>query len=262
MAQRRGITAVFTLKGPEYKSKMCRSPYLKPLLGFFVFLLGAGVAFAADSPTGIAVAGECLKKVVQDRGAVTVASSVVSKTPKEASERAVSAHEAVKGEVKKLGLKDFLAETQGYSVLEECSYPDGRKVCQGYRARLATRFETSEIGRLGDIIGVASKLGSEEVSDLQTLVSPELMQREREGCLEVATKNALAKAQKIAAGAGVKLGRVRSIIEGGGEAPVSPMPRAFAMKAMAMAEDAAPTASVEARPIDIKVEVSAIYAIE
>jgi uncharacterized protein YggE len=88
------------------------------------------------------------------------------------------------------------------------------------------------------------------------------MQREREGCLEVATKNAQAKAAKIAAGAGVKLGRVLSIVEGSGDAPVAPLPRAYAMKAMAMAEDATPTASIEARPQDIKVEVSALYALE
>ncbi len=232
--------------------------------GFFIFLGAVPALFAADREKGggIAVTGECLTKVTQDRGSVTVASSLVAKTPKEASERAVTAHEAVKAEVKKLGLKDSIAETAGYSVYEECSYPDGRKVCQGYRARLATRFETSEIGRLGDIIAVASKLGSEEVSDLQTLVSPERMQKEREGCLEVATKNAQAKASKIAAGAGVKLGRVVSIDEGGGDAPVAPMPRAYAMKAMAMAEDAAPTASVEARPVDVRVVVSALYSID
>ena len=238
-----------------------------PILAFVALLIVAPPmsprrAFAAEQPTGISVTGECLRKVVQDRGAVTVASSVVAKTPKEASERAVTAHEQIKSEVRKLALKDFVTETAGYSVYEECSYPDGQKVCQGYRARLASRFETSEIGRLGDIIAVASKLGSEEVSDLQTLVSPELMQREREGCLEVATKNAQAKAAKIAAGAGVKLGRVLSIVEGSGDAPVAPLPRAYAMKAMAMAEEATPTASIEARPQDIKVEVSALYALE
>jgi hypothetical protein len=227
-----------------------------------LFVIPAFATTGEERTSGIAVTGECLKKVVQDRGAVTVASSIVAKTPKEASERAVTAHEAVKSEVKKLGLKDSVAETAGYSVYEECSYPDGRKACQGYRARLATRFETSEIGRLGDIIAVASKLGSEEVSDLQTLVSPELMQREREGCLEIATRNAEAKAQKIASGAGIKLGRVISISEGGSEAPVVAFPRAYAMKAAAMAEEAAPAASVEARPVDVRVVVSAVYGIE
>lgn len=209
---------------------------------------------------GISVIGECLTKVAQDRASVTVASSVVAKTPKEASEQAVRAHEALRAQIKKLELKDSSAETAGYSVFEECSYPEGRKACTGYRARLATRFETSEIGRIGEVIAVASTLGSEEVSDLRTLVSPQLMQQEREGCLEHATRNALAKAQKIAQGAGVKLGKLLALNESGTvEPPVMPFARGVAMESM-MVKSAAPT--IEAKPEDLRVSVSAVYAIE
>ena len=209
---------------------------------------------------GISVFGECIVKVTQDRGSVTVANTVVAKSAKEASEQAVRAHEALRAEVKKLQLKDSTAETAGYTVEEECSYPQGGKVCSGYRARLATQFESSEIGRIGEVIAVASKMGSEEVSDLRTLVSPQLMQHEREGCLEVATRNAMAKAQKIATGAGVRLGRLISISEaGGGEPPSVRFTRAVAM-ADRMVDSAAPT--IEAKPEDVRVVVSAVYAIE
>jgi len=224
----------------------------------------AALAVEGERPSGITVTGECLTKVVQDRGSVTVASTARSKASREASERVIKAHEEVRAAVKKLGLKDFIAETAGFSVFEECSYPEGKKVCTGYQARLATRFETSEIGRLGDIIGAAADLGAEEVSSLEMLVSPELMQREREECLERATQNAFAKATKIAAGAGVKLGRMESIVEGmGGGGPVTPMVGAFALRGgapMAAAEASGPT--VEARPVDVQVAVTANYAIE
>jgi uncharacterized protein YggE len=215
-----------------------------------------------EKVSGIAVAGECLAKVTQDRGSIVVASSVVARTAKEASERATRAHEAVKAAVKKLELKDGISETAGYSVFEECSYNNqGKRECRGYRARMATRFETSEISRLGDIIAVASEQSSEEVSELQTIVSPALMQRERESCLENATRNARAKAAMIAKGAGVKLGRVLSIREAGEDMPISPIPRGFAMT-RAVAEEASAAPSIEAKPLNVLVTVSVVFAIE
>ena len=232
------------------------------LLGWYDPAIPTAGASGGEPMSGISVTGECLIKVAQDRGSVTVASSVLAQTPKEASEQAVRAHEVVRAEVKALNLNDYIAETAGYSVNEECTWPDGRKVCAGYRARLATRFETSEIGRVGDIIAVAAQHSSEEVSDLTTLVSPALMQREREGCLEVATRNARARAEKIAAGAGVKLGPVISIIEGGVETPpIAPVTRGFPVQAMAMSE-AAPAPTVEARPVVLTVAVAAVFRIE
>lgn len=235
------------------------------MVAVFGVWLGGRAALAAEAqrPSGITVTGECLTKVVQDRGSVTVASTARSKISREASERVIKAHEEVRAAVKKLGLKDFVAETAGFSVFEECSYPDGKKVCTGYQARLATRFETSEIGRLGDIIGSAAELGAEEVSSLEMLVSPALMQREREACLERATQNAFSKATKIAAGAGVKLGRTVSIVEGmGGGGVVTPMAEAYSLRSAPMAAAEASGPTVEARPVDVQLVVTANYAIE
>lgn len=210
----------------------------------------------------ITVTGECLTRVVPDRGAVTVASTIVAKKPKEASEKTIAAHEAIKAEVMKLGLRDSVVETAGYSVIEECSYEGAKRSCGGFRARLATRFETSDISQIGEIISVASRLGAEEVAELQTFVSPQLMQREREGCLEVATRNARAKGEKIASGAGVALGGVQSIgeeVPSGG--PVWSMATRVAPMALA-GGDAAPEASVDARPVDVKVVVTAMFGIK
>jgi uncharacterized protein YggE len=209
----------------------------------------------------ISVTGECLARVAQDRGAVTVTSSVVAKTPQEASSKTIAAHEAIKNEVKRLSLRDGSTETVVYSVFEECSYDGSRRSCTGFRARLASRFETSDIARIGEVIGVASRLGAEEVSNLQTLVSPELMKREREGCLEQATRNAASKAAKLAAGAGVSLGRVRSIEEGVASREGWPVAREFAPRALTAMADSESEASVEAKPVDISVTVSVVYDI-
>lgn len=215
------------------------------------------------SPRGIVVSGECLTKVVQDRGSVVIGSTIVAKSTKEASERAIKAHESLKTRVIGLKLKDFISETAEYSVNQECSYDQGKRRCEGFRARLATRFETSEIGRIGDIIAISSELGSEEVSDLSTFASPETLKSAREGCLEVAMKNAASKAQILAKGAGVLLGKlqlVQEVSSHGGPRPFPLARRAFEAEAMSDTASAAP--SIDARPLDLKIEITAQYGIE
>jgi uncharacterized protein YggE len=216
-----------------------------------------------DDSSGIVVSGECLIKVLQDRGSVVIGSTTVAKNTKEASEKVIKAHETLKTRIRELMLKDFVVETAQYSVDQECSYDQGRRRCEGFRARLATRFETSEIARLGDIIGVSSQLGSEEVSELATFASPQTLKAAREACLEVAMKNAASKAQILAKGAGVALGRLKTVREVSPHGGVRPMPMASrALEAAAMSDMEGAGPSVDARPLDLKVEITAQYGIE
>jgi uncharacterized protein YggE len=244
----------------------CNRPWLLAL--FFVALVPNNVAQSQprDSETlnGIVVSGECLTKVTQDRGSVVIGSTIVAKSTKEASERAIKAHEALKARVVGLGLKNFISETAEYSVNQECSYDQGKRHCEGYRARLATRFETSEIARIGDIIAISSELGSEEVSDLTTFAAPETVKSAREACLEVAIKNAASKAHTLARGAGVALGKLRLIQESAAPPSDRPIPigrRGLEVAAMS-ADIASAGPSIDAKPLDLKVEITAQYGID
>ncbi len=217
--------------------------------------------FADEQRTGIAVSGECLKTLQRDRGAVTISSSVVAPTAKESSKKAIEAHEKIKAEVQSLKLPELTSATAAYSVNQECSYnsKSGRE-CTGYRTTLSTRFETSNFTGLEDIIGIASKLGAEEVSQLEAFVSPSVLKAERENCLEVATKNAQSKAQKIATGATVTLGKLMSVTEGDESIDHQPR-RAFVMGAAA-SEKSSAGPSIDAQPYDLRVAVSAVYGIQ
>lgn len=241
---------------------MRRIPLLAALCLFLSPVLGANDAAANEGrhgPRGITVTGECLTKVAQDRGAVTVGSSSLSKDARRAAEEAFKAHEVIKADVAALKLKDAEQRTVATTVTEECTYPhDGKRVCTGYRATVSTRFETSDIPRLGDILAVAAKRGAEEISQLETFVSADKDKEAREACLEVATKNALRKAQKLASGAGVSLGKLEAINEGFEEPPVVSrfaQHKAFGDVAMA----AAP--SIDTQAEDLRVTVTAVYAI-
>ncbi len=215
-----------------------------------------------DAGQGIQASGQCLKKVAQDRGSIVVTTSLVATTPKEASERATKAHEGVRSEIAKLKLQDSQTETINYSINEECLYENNKRSCKGFRATYASRFETSEIVRIGEVIGVAGRSPSEEISQLHTFVSPARLKIERESCLEIASQDAAAKALKLARGAGVMLGRLTALAEQPEASYSHPyMPKtAYATE---MAPDALVTApTIESKPVDLEVSVRATYAIE
>jgi uncharacterized protein YggE len=223
-------------------------------------------AVASSDSSGIFVGGQCLRKVLQDRGAVTVVSTAVHPTPKEASTKVIEAHEKVKEAVKALNLPDFAPETEAYSVEEEREYKSDKWIKKGFRATMATRFETSDITRLGEIIGTASSAGAERVGNLGTFVSPEKMKAEREACLETATQNAVAKAARLAAGGGVNVGELLQVTENmgyGSRALGGPGSRGvMAMAAAGLEGDASvPTPSVQAKAEDVSVEVTARFAV-
>ncbi len=229
------------------------------LLACLSFAPAAALADQPSATQGITVTGECLVKVPQDRGAVTVTSSVVSPDARKAADDAIARHERAKAQVAALGLKDSSRQTLSMTVSEEWDWRNNQRVSLGYRATTATRFETADIPRLGDIIAAASKVESQQVSGLETFASPSTMKAAREGCLETATKNAALKAEKIAAGAGVSLGKVILISEESRE-PERPMP--FARRAaVAEAAAASDAPSIDTQAEDLQVTVTAAYAI-
>jgi uncharacterized protein YggE len=221
----------------------------------------SGDSALAETPQpSISVTGECLKQITRDRGATIVSSSVVATTAREASQKAVQQHEKIKTDIKALKLADMVTSTVQYTVNQECDYSKtSGKACSGYRATLSTRFETPNIQDLEEVITISAKNGAEDVSQLETFVSPATMKAERESCLDIATKNARAKAEKIASGAGVTLGKPLSINETGESQEY--MPR-FAQTRAFAAEGKSATISIDAAPFDLKVSVSATYAIQ
>ena len=228
-----------------------------------VLIVAPSVGQASDSDSfhGITVTGDCLAKVTQDRGAITVTSSVKAADAKKAAQDAIARHERAKADIDGLKLKDASKQTLALTLVEDCEYVgNGQRTCTGYRATLATRFETSDIPRLGDVIATALKTESQEVSGLETFVSPSKNKEAREACLETATRNAFSKAQKLAQGAGVTLGKLVSLSEDVQTGPIGvPFERRLSNARSMAAADAAP--SIDSQAEDLRVTVSALYAI-
>lgn len=215
---------------------------------------------------GILATGTCIKKISQDHGSVTLTTTVLAATATESSQTATKDSEKVRAAIEALKLPDATFETTGYSVYEEREYINKKTVSKGFRTRVGFSVETSDISRLGEVIAAASKLDVREIDNLATFVSPKKMKTEYESCLEIATGNARDKAEKLAKGAGVRLGKVISIEEGV-RSPSNGDTEVYAkgMRAMAPMSDTRGGAAgpeISARSENLTVSASVKFAVD
>jgi uncharacterized protein len=118
----------------------------------------------------------------------------------------------------------------------------------GYAATNVVQLRTSELQRVGQVIDVAITAGANQVQRLSfTLADQAAAHRD---ALREAVLRARAKAEAIAAAAGVKLGTVRSVVEQDA-GDVRPLMR----EAMMARSDAAPTTPVEPGLIEVSARV-------
>lgn len=222
---------------------------------------------ARSGNRGILATGTCIKKITQDRGTVTLTTSVLAPTATESSQMATQESEKLKAAVDALKLPDATLQTTGFSVYEEREYQDKKTISKGFRTRVGLSVETSDISRLGEAIAAASKLGVKEIDSLSTFVSPQKMKSEYESCLEVATSNARDKAEKLAKGAGVKLGKVILIEEGinpanSGDGNESYSKGIRSVMAAAPQADMGSAPSISARAENITVSASVKFTVD
>ena len=128
---------------------------------------------------------------------------------------------------------------------------------------MGTRFETSEISRLGDIIRESSEASADESSTLETFPSSETIKSAREKCLEQAMRNAANKAKRMAEGAQVQLGGLLYAREDTPPSIGMPTP----LRSRGTMEIAMSAASelkeplVESKPLEMRVTVTSHYEI-
>lgn len=223
----------------------------------FIFLSLIALSFPASADErSVTVKGACLRNLLLDRGSVTVTSDILDKDVSVASKKVTGSYNKFRDAVQKLNLKDLQLTTTESSTYEQKDWVNGKEVSRGYRVRMGLQVSTSETSRLGEVIAVAGQHGIKSVGGLSLFLSPEKLKTERESCLEEATRNARAKANSVAIGAGMKLGKALRIQEdsAGGDSP------AFLRQAPMMAErkemDVAP---VDSAPEKFNVEVTATF---
>ena len=223
---------------------------------FLLFLLvGAAPAQAQASPQNappsmpIAVAqGSATVKRVPDRALVTVATETRAEQPAEAQSRNAEAMQKVRDRLRQAGIPEDAIRTVSFNLREEADFVEGKRVPRGYVVTNAIEVRVDELDRLGKLLDQVVSAGVTSIHGIQfELKKREEAERE---ALRLAVEDARARAEALAAGAGVRLQEIVRIEEHGDRGPTPP-PRPMMRTMAAEADVSTPVAAGE-----IAIEVS------
>jgi uncharacterized protein YggE len=180
-------------------------------------------AQAADAPTApyIEVTGEAEARMAPDTAQLDFGVMTRADTAAAAAQQNAARMKAVLDAVRRALGAGAQIGTGAYNLRAEYSAPrDGTPArVTGYTATNTVRLETGELGRIGELIDVATQAGSNQVQRiLFTLKDPAGAQRR---ALRDAVLDAQAQAEAIASAMKATLGPVQAVIEQDG-GPVRP----------------------------------------
>jgi uncharacterized protein len=167
---------------------------------------------ASAQSEGITVNGIGMVKSVPDEALLSFGVQTEASTAREALARNSARMERVLAALEAAGVAEKDLQTQDVSVWPQ--YETTGRDAVGYTARNSVTVTIHELDKAGAVIDAATRAGANEVSG-PTLSSSGREQLEAQA-LEAAVDNARKKAETLAQAAGVGLGRVTGIVEGGG----------------------------------------------
>jgi len=220
-----------------------------------MFLLGVQPALAAyDLPRTLTVSGTGEVKAAPD--AATLSTGVVTQAPTaaQALQSNARAMTAVFDTLHRAGIADKDIQTSGISLSPQYGGKQGQpQHVVGYQVSNTVSVMIDKLDRVGPVIDALVAAGSNQIDGPNfTIADPKpLLAKAR----EEAVKDAIAKAQAYAAAAGVSLGAITSISDGGSDNAPVPMMRGV----MSMAK--APETPVSAGEESLSAEVSITWEI-
>lgn len=219
---------------------------------FAALILIGGVAAADDHAATITMAGTGSVDVIPDRASVSLGVVTVAGTAGEALAANSPAVARVIAMLKESGVPAEGIATERFDVSPRYSRQQNESpVITGYQVTNMVRAEIPDLDELGGILDRAIEAGATDIGNIQMSYGDP--QTARDEARVLAVKDAARKAEITARAAGVGLGEILSISEGGG----GPVPRPAGVRAMAM--DAAP---IEAGSAEISARVVIVWELE
>jgi hypothetical protein len=202
---------------------------LAPLALLFFAAQPAAGADSAATPRQLSVSGSGEIKAAPD--AATLSTGVLTQAPSAAAALAANARAmtAVFETLHRAGIADKSIQTSNFSVSPQYSGKPGQvQHIAGYQVSNTVTVMVDNLDKVGPTLDALVAAGSNQIDGPNFIIADPkpLLAKAR----EQAVKDAIAKAQVYAAAAGVTLGPIVSISEGGSYAP-QPMGRMMAMVA-------------------------------
>lgn len=210
----------------------------------------------SSSDHTLSVSGTGIVTVKPDTADVTVGVTVQRDQASAAANDAATVMDAVIKAIKALGVEDKDIQTSSLSLDGVYDYNSNPARLTGYQATNLVTVTVRDITKTGAVIDAATGAGATDVNNISFRLDDQTAAES--AAREEAVKSARAKADTIAAAAGVEITGVISIVET--SAP-TPTPMYFEdARASGVAADQAPT-PVQGGTIDMSVTVSIVYSI-
>ena len=221
----------------------------------------AAAAFAQDAQRGgaptVRAHGEATINVKPDLAQINIGVVTQGQTAESAAaQNAKQTTEVIAALKKELGTRAEI-QTSGYSIHPNYRSPrDGSAppTIAGYTATNTVQVKLSDITAVGKMIDTATRVGANNVNGVQFSVKDE--QASRAEALRAAVRVARANADAMAAGLGLKTGRLVSISDGD---PVQVMPYRAEMMMAQRAADATP---VEPGNVQVRAVVTVTFELQ
>ena len=199
---------------------------------FFCVFAGASASAAEQPPRTLSVSGEGEVRAAPDQSSLSAGVTTGAATAAQALAANSRAMNAVFATLKRLGIPDKDIQTSNFSLSPQYQVCKPGMTCPqrivGYQVSNNVNVTVEELDKTGPVLDALVSSGSNQIGGIDFSIhdTKSLLRVAR----EAAVKDAIDHAQTYAKVAGVTLGPILSIQEGGGEAP-RPMYRAMAMMA-------------------------------
>ncbi|MBW2969813.1 SIMPL domain-containing protein [Candidatus Woesearchaeota archaeon] len=162
--------------------------------------------------------------------------------------------------LKQAGVRDNEIETTDYRIekIQEWDPKLERMVDKGYRATNAFVVTTKDLQKVGSLLDVGVQAGANNVDSINFELSDDKQKEAKTEALRKATKSAREKADALADGAGVRIGKVLSLSESSYFAMPSARYDVMAMKAEM---GGAPETEISPQSVRVSAQVSVSYEI-
>ena len=214
----------------------------------------AAAAFAESAPATLSVTGDGATEVVPDLATLSIGVTTLGATAAEALAANSAALSAVLERLRAAGVEDRDLQTSNLSVNPNWTgyeKSSGSPAIDGYTAMNMVTVKIRKLDGLGAVLDAAVADGANTLNGLTFgLAEP---RPAMDVARKAAVEDAAAKAALMADAAGVTLGKVLSITEGGGYGGPAPMFKDAAAEAMPV--------PVEAGALSVQASVTVVWEI-
>ncbi len=155
------------------------------------------------------------KNYQPDRAEIVISVETLDKNAQISQRDNAGKAENVINALKENGIKDSEIETISYSVREEYEWNDfeRKSISVGYKTNNTIKITLTDLTITGKVVDVAVSAGANNVSNIAFTLSEVAQQEAKNQALKEAAEFAKIKANSIAQGLGVSVGKVHSISE-------------------------------------------------